>query len=73
LTIAAYADLLPEHLQTAMEERQELRTIFKSPQRITITIPYETHRRICLLAGEEGRSVSNLCSFAIQEFLERRN
>jgi hypothetical protein len=70
LTIAAYADLLPEHLQIAMEERQELRTIFKSPQRITITIPYEAHRRIFLRAAEEGRSASNLCSFIIQHYLE---
>jgi hypothetical protein len=52
-----------------MEERQETKRVFKTPQRITITIPYETHRQVLLLAEEQGRSVSNLCSFIIQDYL----
>jgi hypothetical protein len=65
---AALAGFLPEQFSLSMENHQKTPALFKNSQRITITIPYETHKRIVLRAAEEGRSASNLCSFMLECF-----
>ena len=47
--------------------RREL--ITRSPQRISITIPWETHRRLTERSDEEGRSISNLASYLLERGL----
>ena len=47
--------------------RREL--ITRSPQRISITIPWETHRRLTERSDEEGRSTSNLASSLLERGL----
>jgi hypothetical protein len=43
--------------------------ITRSPQRISITIPWETHRRLTERSDEEGRSISNLASYLLERGL----
>jgi len=47
--------------------RRELLT--RSPQRISITIPWETHRRLTERSDKEGRSTSNLASYLLERGL----
>ena len=39
---------------------------FKSPQRITITIPYNTYEHLMKRSNEEGRSLSNLAAYLLE-------
>jgi hypothetical protein len=38
----------------------------KSPKRVTITIPYELHSYLVRRSNEEGRSLSNICAFLLE-------
>lgn len=42
----------------------------RKPQRLTITIPHHSFARIEVLAGEQGRSLSNLCAYLLERALE---
>lgn len=44
--------------------------IFLSPQRITITVPAMTLRKLLKRSLVEGRSVSNLAAFLLEQSLE---
>ncbi|MEN9878904.1 MAG: hypothetical protein RLZZ158_1943 [Cyanobacteriota bacterium] len=52
---------------SASASRREL--LSRSPQRISITIPWETHRRLTERSDEEGRSTSNLASYLLERGL----
>ena len=45
-------------------------TIFLSPQRITITVPAMTLKKLLKRSLVEGRSVSNLAAFPLEQSLE---
>ena len=42
------------------------RPLFRKPQRISITLPYETYRHLIERSGREGRSISNLAAFLLE-------
>lgn len=50
-----------------MNER--LRLLQRQPRRITITLSYHVHEALLSRSEEEGRSVSNLCAFLLEESL----
>lgn len=42
----------------------------RTSQRVTITIPFQVHERICALANEQGRSNSNLMAYLLERAVE---
>jgi macrodomain Ter protein organizer (MatP/YcbG family) len=44
--------------------------LFRRPRRITITVPFETYRRLSLQSDEQGRSLSNLAAYLIEAALQ---
>ena len=50
-----------------MNER--LRMMQRQPRRITITLSYHVHEALLTRSEEEGRSVSNLCAFLLEDSL----
>lgn len=42
----------------------------RSSQRMTITIPFHVHERLCSLAADQGRSHSNLTAYILERGLE---
>ena len=46
-----------------------LRLLQRQPRRITITLSYHVHEALRNRSEEEGRSVSNLCAFLLEESL----
>lgn len=40
--------------------------LFRKPQRISITLPYETYRQLIERSVREGRSISNLAAFLLE-------
>ena len=46
-----------------------LRLLQRQPRRITITLSYHVHEALLSRSEEEGRSVSNLCAFLLEESL----
>jgi hypothetical protein len=53
----------------AMSER--LRVLQRQPRRVSITLSYHVHEALLSRSEEEGRSVSNLCAFLLEEALLR--
>ena len=43
-----------------------IRRKFRSPKRLTITIPYILHEQLVKKAQKDGRSVSNLCALLLE-------
>jgi len=43
----------------------------RKPVRVTVTVPWMTHEALVLHSSNEGRSVSNLVSFLLQQHLNR--
>lgn len=43
----------------------------RSPKRITITIPYSTFDAIIRRSNEEGRSLSNLAAFILEQGIQK--
>lgn len=43
---------------------------FRSPRRISITIPLRTYERLLQRSDEDGRSMSNLASFILESWLD---
>jgi hypothetical protein len=41
----------------------------RHPQRITITISHAVHERLVARSHEEGRSMSNLCAYLLEQSL----
>jgi hypothetical protein len=42
---------------------------FRSPRRVTITLPFATYQDLQVRADEEGRSLSNLAAFLLESSL----
>ena len=43
----------------------------RSPKRITITIPHSTFEAIIRRSNEEGRSLSNLAAFILEQGIQK--
>lgn len=43
----------------------------RSPKRITITLPYSTLEMLVKRSNEEGRSLSNLAAFILEQGINR--
>ncbi len=56
-----------------MNER--FRVLQRQPKRISITLSYHVHEALLTRSEEEGRSVSNLCAFLLEDALrdQQRN
>jgi len=50
-----------------MNER--MRVMQRQPRRISITLSYQVHDALLSRSEEEGRSLSNLCAFLLEEAL----
>ena len=50
-----------------MNER--IRVMQRQPRRISITLSYHVHEALLSRSEEEGRSVSNLCAFLLEDAL----
>jgi hypothetical protein len=48
-----------------------MKSLTKSPKRITITIPYSTFQAIVERSNEEGRSLSNLAAFILEQGVQK--
>jgi len=46
-----------------------LRVLQRQPRRITITLSFHVHEALLTRSEEEGRSVSNLCAFLLEDSL----
>ena len=45
------------------------RVLQRQPRRISITLSYHVHEALLTRSEEEGRSVSNLCAFLLEDAL----
>ena len=45
---------------------EKLRILQRQPKRITITLSYHVHEALLTRSEEEGRSVSNLCAYLLE-------
>ena len=45
------------------------RVLQRQPRRISITLSYHVHEALLSRSEEEGRSVSNLCAFLLEDAL----
>lgn len=50
-----------------------VRPAFRSPRRVTITLPYATYQDLQERADDEGRSLSNLAAFLLESSLQVKN
>ena len=50
-----------------------LRVLQRQPRRISITLSYHVHEALLNRSEEEGRSVSNLCAFLLEDALRDSN
>lgn len=64
-----YGRKVPLH-HTHMTTRFELMS--RRPRRVTITVPDMTHRHLLALSDEQGRSMSNLASYLLEQALHER-
>jgi len=46
---------------------------FRSPRRITITLPQQTYERLQQRSDDEGRSLSNLSAFLLEMALQKQH
>ncbi|MEY3543852.1 MAG: hypothetical protein RLZZ106_1531 [Cyanobacteriota bacterium] len=53
-----------------MNER--FRVLQRQPRRISITLSYHVHEALLTRSEEEGRSVSNLCAFLLEDALREQ-
>lgn len=54
-----------------MNER--LRILQRQPRRISITLSFHVHEELLKRSEEEGRSMSNLCAFLLEDALRHNN
>jgi hypothetical protein len=54
-----------------MNER--LRILQRQPRRISITLSYHVHEELLKRSEEEGRSMSNLCAFLLEDALRHNS
>ncbi|MCP9777316.1 MULTISPECIES: ribbon-helix-helix domain-containing protein [unclassified Cyanobium] len=48
----------------------QIRILQRQPRRISITLSYHVHEALIRRSDEEGRSVSNLCAFLLEDSLK---
>ena len=48
----------------------KLRILQRQPRRISITLSHNVHESLIKRSDEEGRSVSNLCAFLLEDALK---
>ena len=58
---------VPVWIEHNMNER--FRVMQRQPRRISITLSYHVHEALLSRSEEEGRSVSNLCAFLLEDAL----
>lgn len=52
-----------------LEMNERIRVLQRQPKRISITLSYHVHEALLTRSEEEGRSVSNLCAFLLEDAL----
>jgi hypothetical protein len=50
-----------------------LRILQRQPRRISITLSFHVHEELLKRSEEEGRSMSNLCAFLLEDALRHNN
>lgn len=55
------------------QSRNLLDAAFRSPKRITITMPYKAYQRLQERSGQEGRSLSNLAAYLLDSTLSSQD
>lgn len=50
-------------------EQRNIHAAFRKPVRITITVPHSTHQALAERSDQEGRSLSNLAAFMLENSL----
>ena len=58
-----------EHSSALAAQLPAIRPAFRSPRRVTITLPYMTYQDLQARADGEGRSLSNLAAFLLESSL----
>jgi hypothetical protein len=46
-----------------------IRVLQRQPRRVSITLSYQVHEALLTRSEEEGRSLSNLCAFLLEDAL----
>ena len=59
-------------LNRQQETSQRQRIAFRSPKRISITIPHNAYENLIKQSDEEGRSMSNLAAFLLESALGKQ-
>lgn len=54
---------------STLRETNRTTYAFKSPRRITITLPFKTYEDLIRRSDEDGRSLSNLAAFLLETAL----
>jgi hypothetical protein len=53
----------------ALQQQNQLVSLQKAPKRITITVPFAILEELINRSGYEGRSISNLAAFLLEQGL----
>ena len=64
------ASTAPSTGSLALPQASKLQTAFRSPRRVTITLPFSTFEDLQGRADGEGRSLSNLAAFLLESALK---
>ncbi|MFZ9463427.1 MAG: ribbon-helix-helix domain-containing protein [Vulcanococcus sp.] len=59
--------------QTSQPPQTRQSTLFRSPKRITITMPYGAYEKLQQRSDTEGRSLSNLAAYLLESAVEIRS
>ena len=66
----APAAIAPPTGSLAVPHGSEVQTAFRSPRRVTITLPWSTYEALQVRADAEGRSLSNLAAFLLESAIK---
>jgi hypothetical protein len=53
------------------KKQQEHKGPFRSPKRFTITIPYSVYEQLLMQSDDEGRSLSSLVAFRLEQAISQ--
>jgi hypothetical protein len=59
-------------LNCTEQNSQSQRMMFRSPKRISITIPHNAYEHLLRQSDQEGRSLSNLAAFLLESAIRQR-
>ena len=59
-------------LNRAEQNGKNLRILFRSPKRISITIPHNAYEHLLRQSDQEGRSLSNLAAFLLESAIGKQ-